>query len=63
MDIKKIGVIGAGAMGTGIAQVAATSGFEVILNDVGEDFLQRSMKIMDKSLSKLKEKGKIEEER
>lgn len=63
MDIKKIGVIGAGAMGTGIAQVAATSGFEVILNDVGEDFLQRSMKIIDKSLSKLKEKGKIEEER
>ena len=63
MDIKKIGVIGAGAMGTGIAQVAATSGFEVILNDVGEDFLQRSMNIMDKSLSKLKEKGKIEEER
>ena len=63
MDIKKIGVIGAGAMGTGIAQVAATSGFKVILNDVGEDFLQRSMKIMDKSLSKLKEKGKIEEER
>jgi len=63
MDIKKIGVIGAGAMGTGIAQVAATSGFEVILNDVGEDFLQLSMKIMDKSLSKLKEKGKIEEER
>ena len=63
MDIKKIGVIGAGAMGTGIAQVAAISGFEVILNDVGEDFLQRSMKIMDKSLSKLKEKGKIEEER
>jgi len=63
MDIKKIGVVGAGAMGTGIAQVAATSGFEVILNDVGEDFLQRSMNIMDKSLSKLKEKGKIEEER
>ncbi len=63
MDIKKIGVIGAGAMGTGIAQVAAASGFEVILNDVGEDFLQRSVKMMDKSLLKLKEKGKIEEER
>ncbi|UCC41813.1 MAG: 3-hydroxybutyryl-CoA dehydrogenase [Candidatus Aminicenantes bacterium] len=63
MDIKKIGIIGAGTMGTGIAQVAATSGFEVILNDMGDDLLQRSLKIMDKSLSKLAEKGKIEEDK
>ena len=63
MTIKKIGVVGAGTMGTGIAQVAATSGFEIILNDVGEDYLQRSLKIIDKSLTKLSEKGKIEEER
>jgi len=63
MDIKKIGIIGAGTMGTGIAQVSATSGFEVILNDTGDDFLQRSLKIMDKSLSKLSEKGKIEEDK
>ena len=61
MSIKKIGVVGAGTMGTGIAQVAAVSGFEVILSDVEEDFLQRSLKIMDKSLSKLSEKGRIEE--
>lgn len=60
MDIKKIGVVGAGTMGTGIAQVAAASGFEVVLNDVGEEFLGRSLKIIDKSLSKLIEKGKIE---
>ncbi len=63
MDIKKIGIIGAGTMGTGIAQISATSGFEVILNDTGDDFLQRSLKIMDKSLSKLSEKGKIEEDK
>lgn len=63
MDIKKIGIIGAGTMGTGIAQVSATSSFEVILNDTGDDFLQRSLKIMDKSLSKLSEKGKIEEDK
>lgn len=63
MDIKKIGIIGAGTMGTGITQVAATSGFEVTLNDVGEDYLQRSLKIMDKSLTKLIEKGKIKEEK
>lgn len=58
---KKIGVIGAGTMGTGIAQVAASSGFEVILNDIDEELLQRSLKIMDKSISKLIEKGKIQE--
>ena len=63
MAIKKIGVVGAGAMGTGIAQVAATSGFEIILNDVGEDYLQSSLKMMDKSLTKLSEKGKVEEDK
>ena len=42
MDIKKIAVIGAGTMGTGIAQVAAATGFDVILNDVDEGMLERS---------------------
>lgn len=60
MDIKKIGVVGAGTMGTGIAQVAAVAGFDVVLNDVGDEFLERSLKIIDKSLSKLIEKGRIE---
>ena len=60
MDIKKIGVIGAGTMGTGIAQVAATKGFEVRLHDVEDVFLQKSLARLDKSLSKLIEKGKIE---
>jgi 3-hydroxybutyryl-CoA dehydrogenase len=63
MAIKKIGVVGAGTMGTGIAQVAAASGFEVILNDVADDLIQRSLKIVDKSLAKLSEKGKIEEDK
>jgi 3-hydroxybutyryl-CoA dehydrogenase len=60
MDIKKIGVIGAGTMGTGITQVAATAGFDVLLHDVDEAFLQKSVARVDKSLSKLIEKGKIE---
>ncbi len=60
MDIKKIGVIGAGTMGTGIAQVAATAGFDVLLHDVEEDFLKKSLGRLDKSVSKLIEKGKIE---
>jgi len=63
MEVKKIGVLGAGTMGTGISQVAATSGFEVILNDVEEDCLQRSMKRVEKSLTRLAEKGKIEEDK
>lgn len=63
MDIKTIGIIGSGTMGTGIAQVAATSGFKVMLNDIEDSYLERSLKIMDKSLSKLVEKGKIEEDK
>lgn len=63
MAVKKIGVIGAGTMGTGIAQVAASAGFEVVLNDVAEDLLQKSMKTVDKSLTKFQEKGKIEEDK
>jgi 3-hydroxybutyryl-CoA dehydrogenase len=46
-------------MGGGIAQVAATTGFEVILHDVGQEYLDRALKTMDKSLSKLIEKGKV----
>lgn len=61
MEIKKIGVVGAGTMGNGIAQVAATSGFEVILQDISEEQLNRALKTMEKSLDKLIEKGKISE--
>jgi len=63
MDIRKIGVIGAGTMGTGIAQVAAASGFEVILNDMDEGMLRKAVAVMDKSLSKLIEKGKLDQEK
>lgn len=63
MDIKKIGVVGAGTMGTGIAQVAAAAGFDVILHDVEEEFLKKSKARIDKSLAKLIEKGKIEEDK
>jgi len=60
MKIKKIGIVGSGTMGMGIAQTAAVSGFDVILEDIGEEFLQRALKVIDKSLTKLLEKGKIE---
>jgi 3-hydroxybutyryl-CoA dehydrogenase len=59
MDIKTIGLIGSGTMGGGIAQVAATSGFEVLLHDVSQEYLDRGLKTIDKSVSKLIEKGKV----
>ncbi|MFQ6039025.1 MAG: 3-hydroxybutyryl-CoA dehydrogenase [Candidatus Aminicenantales bacterium] len=59
MEIQTIGVVGAGIMGSGIAQVAATSGFQVVLHDVEEAVLEKSLSGIQKSLSKLIEKGKI----
>jgi len=63
MNIKKIGIVGSGTMGAGIAQTAALTGFEVVLNDIGTEYLERAVKKIDKSLSKLIEKGKIEEDK
>jgi len=60
MEIKKIGVIGAGAMGNGIAQMAAQIGCDVVLRDIKEEFVARGMKNIDRFLSKSVEKGKIE---
>jgi 3-hydroxybutyryl-CoA dehydrogenase len=59
MEIKKIGVIGAGTMGNGIAQVAAQIGCEVIMRDVEERFVQSGLKNIDRFLSKGVEKGKM----
>ncbi len=59
MKIKTIGVIGAGQMGSGIAQVAAASGHNVIMNDIKEDFVQRGMNGITKFLSKSVDKGKM----
>ena len=59
MTIKHIFVIGAGTMGNGIAQVAATSGYEVICMDVMSAALEKAKAAIDKSTSKLLEKGMI----
>ena len=61
MVIKKIGVIGAGQMGAGIAQVAAIAGYEVELNDIKQEFIDRGMAGINKSMSKGVEKGKLEQ--
>ena len=60
MEIKTIGVIGAGQMGAGIAQVAAVAGYDVILNDIKQEFIDRGMGGIQKSLGKFEEKGRIE---
>lgn len=57
----KFGVIGAGQMGGGIAQVAAQSGFEVVLQDVKPELLERGQSVIQKSLAKLHEKGKLQD--
>ena len=54
-----LGVVGAGTMGNGIAQVAARAGFQVVMRDVGEDFLARGMKAIDKSLQRDVEKERL----
>jgi 3-hydroxybutyryl-CoA dehydrogenase len=59
MQIATIGVIGAGQMGGGIAQVAATAGIEVVLQDLKDEYLERGLAAIDKSLGKLLEKGKL----
>ncbi len=58
-DIKRVGVIGAGTMGSGIAQVFAQSGFTVTLVDVAAPLLDRARASIDKSLAKFVEKGKL----
>ena len=60
--IEKIGVIGAGTMGNGIAQVAARSGHTVILRDVKDEFLARGMAAIDKSLQRDVDKERLSKE-
>ena len=59
MSIKTIGVVGAGTMGNGIAQVAAIAGYNVIMSDIEDRFVQGGIKNVDKFLAKSVEKGKM----
>jgi 3-hydroxybutyryl-CoA dehydrogenase len=61
MQIKNVGVIGCGLMGSGIAQVAATAGFHVTVLEAQQEFLDRGLKGIDRSLAKFAEKGTITE--
>jgi 3-hydroxybutyryl-CoA dehydrogenase len=59
MSITRIGVVGAGQMGNGIAQVAAAAGYDVTCSDVSDAALEKGRKTIEKSLFKLVEKGKL----
>jgi 3-hydroxybutyryl-CoA dehydrogenase len=59
MEIRRVGVVGCGLMGSGIAQVAAMAGFSTVVRDVSEELLQKGRGIIEKSLGKLAEKGQI----
>jgi 3-hydroxybutyryl-CoA dehydrogenase len=62
MSIKKIGVVGAGQMGNGIAHVAAQSGIEVLLHDIDDALVQKGLKTIDKNLQRGVDKGKFSAE-
>lgn len=61
-DIKKIGVVGAGTMGAGIAQLAAMAGYQTILFDINGDQLDKAKGIVEKNLNKGIEKGKVSQQ-
>ena len=58
-DIKRVGVLGCGLMGSGIAQVAASAGYETVVRDVSQQLLDRGRSGIEKSLAKFVEKGKL----
>ncbi len=58
-EIRTVGIVGAGTMGQGIAQVCATSGFTVLLYDVNQEFIQKSLLAIDGSLNVSVDKGKL----
>jgi len=62
MEIKTIGVLGAGSMGNGIAQVAAQAGYRVVMRDIEERFIENGLKAIDKFLAKSIVKGKMTED-
>lgn len=62
MTVKKLYVVGSGAMGSGIAQTAATHGIQVVMNDINEEFVAKGYNKIKKSLEKAVTKGRMTEE-
>jgi len=59
MEIRKVGVLGCGLMGSGIAQTAATAGFQTVVREVSDDLISKGFAGIEKSLAKFAEKGTI----
>ena len=62
MEFRKVGVLGCGLMGAGIAQVAATAGYQTVVKEVSEEFIDKGFGGIEKSLAKFAEKGTITSE-
>ena len=62
MDIKTIGVIGAGQMGNGIAHVSAAAGLNVVMQDLEQSFVDRGLATIDKNLQRGVDKGKLSDD-
>ena len=62
MEIKTLGVVGAGQMGSGIVQVAASNGLSVVMNDIKDEFVEGGFSTIEKSLDRMIKKEKITEE-
>ncbi len=61
MDIRSVGIVGAGQMGNGIAHVFALSGYDVLLNDISDEGLKKAVATIDKNLERQASRGKITE--
>jgi 3-hydroxybutyryl-CoA dehydrogenase len=59
MDIKTVGIVGAGQMGNGIAHVMSLAGYDVMLNDISEDTLQAAVALIDRNLERQVSREKI----
>jgi len=62
MEIKKVGVIGCGTMGSGIAQVCAQSGYQVVVSEINDELLNKGLASIDTFLTKGIERGKVTQE-
>jgi 3-hydroxybutyryl-CoA dehydrogenase len=62
MQIKKVGVVGCGLMGAGIVEVCAKAGYEVVVSEINDEFLQKGLGRLNKSLSRAVSKGKATQE-
>jgi len=62
MEIKKVGVVGCGAMGAGITQLCAQSGYQVVVSEINDELLKKGLASIEKALARLVEKSKISQQ-